>query len=101
MASAEDRELRRHALRFLAAEPDGQQNSRVLFQQLLDYGHRITWREFDRIVLYLKAGGFVAVQDLEPEISAVRVITITKAGLDIVEGTVADPGILAPPVRQG
>lgn len=101
MATARDREIRRHALRFLAAEPDGRQNSRILYQQLIDYGHRLVWTDFDRLILYLELAQLVTVRNLEPEISAVRMITITKRGLDVLEGTLEEPGVLPPSQRQG
>jgi hypothetical protein len=100
MARAEDREIRRHVLRLLAGETNGRQNSRILFMQLIDLAYRITWREFDRTILYLSAGGFVEVQELAPEVSPVRTVTITKKGLDVYEGTVHEPGIMPPVPRQ-
>lgn len=100
MASAEDRELRRHILRFLDGTRNGRENSRVLFMMLIDIGYRITWREFDRAVLYLERAKCIEVQDLAPEVSPARIISITQRGLDIYQGTVKEDGIMPPPPRQ-
>jgi len=96
MVNAEEREMRRHALRFVARTDDGEQNTRILFHQLADVGYRITWREFDAVVIYLERAGCLTVEWLEPELSRMRRLRITKLGLDIVEGTVTDPGIMPP-----
>lgn len=98
MASAEDRELRRHALRYIARTEDGKQVSRILYMQLVDYGHRLTWMEFDRLIAYLERAGLVTVSWLQPEIDRSRVLTITQRGYDVVDGTVVEPGVM-PPAR--
>ncbi len=100
MVNAEDRELRRHALRFVAATADGEENSRIVYQQLVDYGHRVTWGEFDRQITYLERAGYLLVRWIRPEIDRTRMLRITKAGLDILEGTMADPGVM-PPAGSG
>lgn len=92
----DDRELRRHALRFLKSAPEGEQNSRILYMELLDYGHRITWREFDQMVLYLERAECVTVRYVRPEIDRTRILRLTQRGLDVVEGTVQNPGIMPP-----
>lgn len=96
MVNVEERELRRHALRFVRVTPDGAENSRVLYNQLVDYGHRITWPEFDRLVVYLERSGYITTQFLRPEIDRTRIITVTQLGIDVVEGTVRHPGVLPP-----
>jgi hypothetical protein len=62
----------------------------------VDYGHRITWIEFDRLLVYLERAGYLTARFLQPEIDRTRIATITKLGLDILEGTVRDPGVLPP-----
>jgi len=96
MVSAEERELRRHALRFVARTEDGEQNTRILYHQLADVGYRITWREFDEVLMYLERAGCLTVEWTEREVSRMRQLRITQRGLDIVQGTVADPGIMPP-----
>jgi hypothetical protein len=94
--SVVDRDLRRHALRLLARTPDGQEHSRVLYNELLDLGYMITWSQFDALLLYLDRSGCVSVGFLRPEIDRSRSVRITQRGIDIVEGTVQEPGIMAP-----
>ncbi len=96
MASVEAREIRRHALRLLAKTPDGQENTRVIYQQLLDLAYRLVWNEFDELITYLVRAGCVEQRWLQPEIDRMRVLTITQRGIDIVQGTVQDPGIMPP-----
>ncbi len=100
MVNTEDRELRRHALRFIAATPDGEENSRIVYHQLVDYGHRVTWAEFDRLIVYLERAGYLVVRWIRPEVDRTRMLRITKAGLDVLEGTIADPAVM-PPAQGG
>jgi hypothetical protein len=96
MVAVADREVRRHILRLLADTPDGQENTRIVFQQLLLLAHRIVWSEFDRHVTYLERDGSITQRWLQPDMDRTRVLSITKRGLDIYEGTLVDPGIMPP-----
>ncbi len=96
MAMAGDREIRRHLLRFLAKGEEGRALSRIVYQQLIDYGHRITWSELDRHILYLERAGCLVARYVHPSVDRVRWLEITQKGLDLVEGSLREPGIMPP-----
>ena len=96
MPSATDREIRRHILRFVHTGENGKSLSRIVYQQLLDYGHRIVWSEFDRHVLYLERAECLAVSFVHATVDRLRWLSITGKGLQVLEGSAADPGIMPP-----
>jgi hypothetical protein len=96
MAEASDREVRRTILRFVGRTPDGEEFSRVVLEQLQDLGFRILWRDFDQHLTYLERAGCLTLRFLHPTLDRARMLTITKRGLDVLEGTERDPGIMAP-----
>ena len=100
MVKVADQEIRRHILRLLAETPDGEENTRIVFQQLLLLGHRLVLSEFDRQVMYLERAECITLEWLRPAIDRTRTLHITKRGLDVFEGSVQDPGIL-PPMATG
>jgi len=96
MATAVDREIRRHLLRFVHDARDGEEFSRVVHQQLITYGHRITWQEFDRHLTYLERAGCVQGRFLRPAVDRSRQLKITQKGIDVLEGSVQEPGVMPP-----
>jgi len=96
MATASNREIRRHILRLVAGTPDGEQFSRVLFQQLIDLRWAIIWPEFDRHLVYLERAGCVDLRFLHAAVDRSRIVRILQRGLEILEGSQADPGIMPP-----
>ena len=81
-------------LEVLQAQDRGTADQRALWFALSNLGHPMTKGTFDEHLTYLEGKRYLIAQDRHlGDKVAVRILTITPAGVDLLDGSICDPGV--------
>lgn len=89
------RDRRLVILRFLAEEPDYRLNTSLLEDALNAVGHSVSRDLVDIEAKWLEDAGLVLVQELR----SVKILELTRSGLDCAQGKKLVPGVKRPAPR--
>ena len=88
-----DEDRRLCILSLLSAQPDYQLNNGLLVRSLQSLGHGVSHDAMNGLLAWLEEQGLVTV---EPINSGLKIVRITRRGLDVAEGRALVPGVRRP-----